>query len=39
MKARFNNKFFLGIGYGFDFNEIAKDIKVNEISISAGIVF
>lgn len=39
VKARFNNKFFLGIGYGFDFNEIAKDIKVNEISISAGIVF
>lgn len=39
LKARFNNKFFLGIGYGFDFNEIAKKTNVNEVSISAGIVF
>lgn len=39
VKARFNNKFFVGIGYGFDFNEIAEDTKVNELSISAGIVF
>jgi len=39
VKARFNNKFFIGFGYGFDFNEIAEDTKVNELSISAGLVF
>ncbi len=39
VKARFNNKFFVGIGYGFDFNEIAEDMTVNELSISTGIVF
>lgn len=39
LKARFNNKFFLGIGYSFDFNEIAEKTNVNEVSISAGIVF
>lgn len=39
VKASFNNKFFIGIGYGFDFNEIAEETKVNELSISAGIVF
>lgn len=39
VKARFNNKFFVGLGYGFDFNEIAEDITVNELSLSAGIVF
>lgn len=44
VKARFNNKFFIGIGYGFDFNKIVdtpivKEIKINELSISTGIVF
>ncbi|MDE5570730.1 MAG: PorT family protein [Prevotella sp.] len=39
VKARFNNKFFIGIGYGLDFNEIVENTKVNELSISAGIVF
>lgn len=39
VKARFNNSFFIGIAYGSDFNEIAEDIKVNELSISAGLVF
>lgn len=39
LKARFNNKFFIGAGYGFDFSEIGDDIKVNEASISLGLVF
>lgn len=39
MKARFSNKFFVGIGYGLDFNEVVEDTKVSELSISAGIVF
>ena len=39
VKVRFNNKFFIGIGYGLDFNEIVENTKVNELSISAGIVF
>ncbi len=39
LKARFNNKFFIGAGYGLDFSEIAKKIKVNEGSISLGLVF
>ena len=39
VKARFNNKFFLGVGYGFDFSEICDDTKVNEVSLSLGLVF
>lgn len=39
VKARFNNSFFVGIGYGSDFSEIANDLKVNEVSISLGLVF
>lgn len=39
LKARFSDSFFVGIGYGADFNEIAEDIKVNELSLSIGLVF
>lgn len=39
LKARFNNKFFLGVGYSFDFNEIHDDVKVSEVSLSLGLVF
>ena len=39
LKVRFNNSFYLGIGYGTDFNEWADDVKINEASISLGLVF
>ena len=39
VKARFNNSFFVGIGYGFDFNEIDEDTKINELSLSLGLAF
>ena len=39
LKARFIDKFFVGFGYGFDFSEIAKKTKIQEIKIMAGLVF
>lgn len=39
LKARFNNKFFVGLSYGSDFSEMADDMKINEASISLGLVF
>lgn len=39
VKAKFNNKFFVGLSYGSDFSEMAEDMKINETSISLGIVF
>lgn len=39
IKARFNNSFYVGAGYGTDFNEWADDVKINEASLSLGLVF
>lgn len=39
VKVRFDKSFFLGVGYGTDFMEFAKDTKINEWKIMAGIVF
>ena len=39
MKVRFGDKFFLGVGYGSDFSEMAEDMKINETSLSLGFVF
>jgi hypothetical protein len=39
LKVRFDRSFFLGVGYGFDFSEIAKKTKINEFKIMAGLVF
>ena len=39
VKARFNKAFFVGIGYGSDFSEFAEDVKINEVSLSLGVVF
>lgn len=39
VKLRFNNSFFAGVSYGTDFNEFDEDTKINELSLSAGIVF
>lgn len=39
VKARFNNSFFVGVGYGFDFNEFDEDTKINELSLSLGLAF
>ena len=39
MKVRFDNKFFVGIGYGADFMEFAEKTKINELKIMAGLVF
>ena len=38
VKVRFDG-FFVGVGYGIDFNEFAEDTKINEWKIMAGIVF
>ena len=38
-KVRFNNQFFLGLGYGVDFMEFADDTKINEVKIMGGLVF
>lgn len=38
VKVRFDG-FFVGLGYGIDFNEIAKKTKINEWKIMAGLVF
>ncbi len=37
--VKFNNKFFLGLGYGTDFTEICKKEKMHEFIISAGLIF
>ena len=39
VKARFNNKFFVGIAYGSDFSEFTDDTTINEVSLSLGLVF
>lgn len=39
VKVRFDRSFFLGVGYGIDFNEFAKKTKINELKVMAGIVF
>lgn len=47
VKARFNNSFFVGIGYGADFNSFidvedwdeTMKVKIHETSISVGLVF
>lgn len=39
VKARFNNAFYVGVGYGSDFNEFTEDMKINELSLSLGVVF
>lgn len=39
LKARFNNIFFVGVGYGTDFSEIAKKVKIKETQLSLGFVF
>lgn len=38
LKARFNS-LIVGLGYGSDFSEIAKKVKINETQISLGVVF
>lgn len=39
VKARFNDSFFIGVGYGSDFSKIADETRVNEVSLSLGLVF
>ena len=39
IKARFNNAFFVGVGYGTDFNDFSDGVKINEVSLSVGLVF
>lgn len=39
VKARFNDSFFVGVAYGSDFSKIADNTRVNEVSISLGLVF
>lgn len=39
VKAKFNNRFFVGVSYGSDFSEMAEDMKINETSFSLGFVF
>ena len=38
VKARFNDKMFIGVGYGSDFNEFADGTKISEVSLQLGIV-
>ena len=38
-KARFNEQFFIGFGYGSDINEIKENKKCSEFTIMAGFVF
>lgn len=33
------NKFFIGLGYGFDITEVAKKVKFSELSFTAGLIF
>lgn len=37
--VKFNNKFFVGAGYGFDFSEIAEKCTISEFSLTAGFIF
>ena len=39
VKARFNGKYLVGLSYGSDFGEIAKDTKVHTTSITLGYCF
>lgn len=39
VKARFNNSFYVGLGYGTDFSKMADEMHINEASISLGLVF
>lgn len=39
VKARFNQKYLLGISYGSDFSEIAKKVKIHTTSITLGYCF
>lgn len=39
LKARFNNQFYAGVGYGFDFSDFGSNTKIQEIKIMAGLVF
>ena len=41
VKARFNNAFYVGIGYGSDFIDFAEEesVKINELSLSLGVIF
>lgn len=39
LNARFNDKFFIGVGYGSDFSEICKKAKIHTTSISLGVCF
>ena len=36
---KFNNKFFVGVGYGLDLSEVCDKTKISEVSISAGLIF
>lgn len=38
VKARFNDAFFVGVGYGFDFNDFGESAKINELNLSLGLV-
>lgn len=39
VKAKFNNKFLVGVSYGQDFSEIAKKVKIHTTSITLGCCF
>lgn len=39
VKAKFNNKFLVGVSYGQDFSEIAKKVKIHTTSITLGYCF
>lgn len=39
VKARFNEKFLVGVSYGSDFSEISKKVKIHTTSITLGYCF
>lgn len=39
VKARFNEKFLVGLSYGTDFSEISKKVKISTASITLGYTF
>lgn len=39
VKAKFNNKFMVGVSYGQDFSEIAEKVKIHTTSITLGYCF
>lgn len=39
LNARFNKKYLLGVSYGTDFSEIAKEVKIHTTSVTLGLCF